>query len=160
MQGQRDLEACVFDCLTGDSDSKIFIKMKEHTTAYSKLPQTEREARGSPHLEAFQGALAAMVEEGEAIGRANLEVLQKYQQEVRLMSIEELSEQVRLCRQVRCFDEKQRKLLLEMSRAKPEVRRALLEGLQQLKFRLRQGRAPAGYLERELGSILEQVLTS
>lgn len=151
MQDMRDIQNCVVDVLLGPSEDPLFEKMKEQTVAYAQLPQKDRD--GPPHLVAFVGLVNSLVQKGPSIGAMNLQALDTYYKEVETMETDQLAEQVRMCRQIKCFQANQTRLVLEVGRS--PVRRVLLDSLKQIGFRLCVGRAPAGHLERELQNWLD-----
>lgn len=151
MQDLRDMHNCIVDVFLGPSEDPIFSTMKDQTIAYSQLPQRERE--GPPHIVAFLGLLTALTQKGVAVGAANLQALENYLKETEGMDTEQMAEAVRHCRQVKCYQASQTRLVLEISRT--PVRRQLIDALKQAGFKWCVGRAPAGHLERELQNWLD-----
>ncbi len=155
MQDNRDLMRCCIDVLIGKEDDDILTQMSLQTTEYPKLDKAAKEAHGLPHLLAFVGLLTAILAKGPAVGQANFEAIQAYNEEVKNFSPVQLNEHVRLCKQAKCYKAENKKLYLEMGRC--PVRSEILAAVIQLGFQKKGGRAPPSHLERDLVEWLQQL---
>lgn len=154
MQGQRDLESCCFDVLIGPSDDIVFQRMTEQTKAYSQLAQDERTKMGPPHIQAFLGMIKGLTEK-EGMDQRTTQGVNEYLKDIEKATNDEMGDQVLLCRQIRCYDKKKTRLMLEITRC--PARADIMKGLTQIGFEKKIGRAPAGVMERELAEWLQHL---
>ncbi len=155
LQDQRDLASCCIDVLIGPAGDSVFKQMSGKTKEYSKLSKEAKETSGTPHLFAFVGLIMAIIENGPSVGQANYETIKAYAEQVKHMAQAEMNEQVRLCKQARCYNEQDRKFFLEMGRC--PVHAEILAALTQMAFKRKGGRAPPSHLKRELVEWLQQL---
>ena len=91
--------------------------------------------------------------EGEKIGANNFKTLKETQEKWTAMTPEELNQEVRMCRQCKCWDKEKKRLVYSIVAV--ETRMAVKEALKNLGFAYKIGRAPASFMERELADWLQ-----
>jgi hypothetical protein len=153
LQESRDLAACVIDVMLAPAEAKFFETMKQATTNYSQLEQAAKEEAGPPHLQALMGLLDGLLEEKDKIGATNFEVISKYRLELKDMTTQEACDAIRMCRQFKCYKKEDRRLAFEITGTK--IRKEIISAITQLGGKLKLGRDPATYLERDLAEWLQ-----
>ena len=114
-----------------------------------------KKGAGPPHILAFLALVKPIVEKGVAVGQANFEKLQAHDTSLAEKTTTEVNQEVRLCKQTKCYDGSKKKLYLRMQEC--PVRQEIASSLTQVGFERKVGRAPPGHMERDLAEWLEQL---
>lgn len=130
--------------------------MAEQTKAYGSLKQDQKKQAGPPHVLAFMGMVRAIVARGVSVGQANHEAVKQYAEQMQDKTVEEMKDEVRLCKQAKGYESGKKKLYVSIMMMCP-IRSTLGLSLVQMGFGKKMGWAPSGYMERDLAEWLEQL---
>ena len=157
-QSRRSLEGILLDTFILPADSQEVTSISEQTLAYDKKVKAAGRGHslGSPHLYAWMGLISSLVKRGEKIGSATAERIAGYKAKMEEQSLEELADEVRLCKVDKVYSENMKRLTMSVERS--GIRLDVIKALTELKAVRKQGRAPAGHMERELQQWLEAFL--
>lgn len=155
-QEQRSINSVILYTLIVDSSNPEVCKMIEQGKAYGQLCQEQpRHQQGPPHLFVFAGLLVGLQERKESIGIKNLNIISSMIEKWQGWDLDDKADSIRLCRQAKCWDPKNRKIFLAYGNGfTEEEQRGVVNALTQCGAILKHGRAPTGALERELSQWL------
>jgi hypothetical protein len=153
VQGQRDLQSVLFDVVTIPAKSALAVACSVQGKRYASAASVKGHALGPPHLYIFGTMLNWAGKESEALQTA----FEKYQK----MGITERAELIKLCKCSKLFDPEMKKMVLAFGPGPgaQECRAKLLQALVAIPEASHKiGKAPKGYMERELQNWLTDLL--
>ena len=128
-------------------------EMRKQTIASQKKAE-EGLAMGPPNIYAFAGLLNSLVTRGSEMGAELETALATLKTDYDAMIVEDRASLVRHCQLEKLFRTDQRRLVLHLqANIVPHITAALLK----IGAVKKQGRAPVGYLERDLQEWLEAI---
>ena len=156
-QGQREVEAVVFDVLLVPTQLALVAKMKEATLDWSKQVKAQGKGHvcGPPHLRAWEALRDCLLEAD--VGMANKAELAKFKQAELTWPPAIRASKIRSCRLRRAYDPEKHKLALAFVGLETATLRDTVSlSLQQLGAEAKSGLAPPSALERQLQNLLDQ----
>ena len=153
-QGHRTICAAIFDVFILPTTSDEVVAALAEGKLYNELAHSDKAEEKAlttvpPHLYIFSSILKALLARGPSIGAKNHAELTSFENKFEAEELADRLEQVRVCRVDRTFRSDQKKLTLHVEHS--SCRAALLLALKQTEGAMhKQGRAPAGGMEREL----------
>jgi hypothetical protein len=159
-QKQRDIESVLFDVWTGPEDSQIIKTAAKQGQRYQTATATKGHGLGPPHLFCFAGVLGGLSKsiQDESAAEAFSQALETF------TSLNQYAKNdiARFCRIVKMYRAAQKKLVISFGPGAEaqSVRSKIIAALaQDDRWEMKVGRAPSGYMERELGQWLEVLLS-
>ena len=155
-QRGRDADSVVFDFLLGPGDSKEVLAMTEQNTLYQENTKGKKgHDLGPPHIWTFGGLLSELVKKGPGVGLRTAGQLTECMDKYEAMGWEEKCDFVKFCRVSKVYKEDQRRLVISFGQEGGPARGPILQALQETGWVRKHGRAPPGYMEREVQEWLE-----
>ena len=154
LQGIREGEACYFDVVLVDSESKMMVEMAARTKAW----QEEVEAKGKGHdcgppfLRAWEGLLVAL-SEGD-IGAVN-KMKVKEALDLTMANKDHAFLMVRACRARKAYDPAKKKLVFSVRGDMEQYRVPIMDSIKQMGGEIKTGKAPPSGLERAIQILME-----
>ena len=155
-QKNRDAEAVLFETFLAPSNDELILAMAVQGRRFARAVEEPGHGLGSPHLYVF-GALL------KAIADLALDPLDKSRyEEYSRMPLEERNQVIRLCKQAKTYDGEVRKLAMAFGTgdvALPYKSRLVKLLIDRENWSYKMGRAPPGYMEREMSNFLANMVS-
>ena len=158
-QDNRDLMGVLFETWLGPAASLVATMAKQQNLRYSTGARSRGHGLGPPHLYTFAGTLGALAVQAKetpsaAEAQGNLDT---YSNKAML----DKSEIIKFCRLTPLFEKSKIRITMSfgVGMEAQACRNSLVKMLSATEgFEYKAGRAPAGYMERELGQWLQALL--
>ena len=154
-QKMRDLQGVMYDVFLVASELPAVKSMISAGQAYAQRVRATRENEGvatglgPPHPQVWM-ALLEVLKEAD-VGAANRQKLAEVYERHNSLTVEQVCEEVRYCRQDTTFSSDRRRVTLSVTQ---DLRPLLIASMTQVGAEYRPGRPPVGGMERELAAWL------
>lgn len=157
-QSRRNVEGVLFDIILVRADSQEVIGMQDQTHTYGQKVKElgKGHGLGSPHVYAWMGLIAALNKRTGGITAEAAKALKEYADKLAQQTVTLLHDECRFCRVDKVYNPQLKRITLSVEAT--GMRRAVVTALTDVGGAVKQGRAPASYMERELQEWLEAVL--
>jgi len=149
----RMLMGVVLEVFMVKTESQEAINMRKQTVAYSKLLETKDDL-GPPNIYAFAGLIDSLVSRADEMNKETADDLANFKRFYDKADKEQRADLVRHCQLERVYRADLKKIVFAV---RHNIQEAVAKALTTLGAERKQGRAPAGYLERDLQEWVEAI---
>ena len=150
----REIVSCIAEVVTIQADGAECKGMRLQTAAYQQKVEQGEPPMFPPHLVAFAGLLDAIVEKGEVTVGSSWKDVKFMKDEYDNFDTDHRIDMCKMCKNEKMFRTDLRKVSLVIVHPRCE---RLLEALVALGAQRKMGKAPAGYMERDLQEWLQAI---
>ena len=162
-QLMRDVLAIVLDCWLGSGDNAASEGSKSQGIAYNEAVKNKGHGLGGPWIYTFAGFVVGLLEDNSKVGEADrqsLAVLKDFYKEYDVMPIAAKQEMIRFFKVRKTFKSEVVRVTLAFgikNEKSEKTRSAFFQEMEVNNWTLKQGRAPASYMERDLQDWMESL---